>query len=538
MNWARDNVVLTDADLQSVFQYGPRETSVIRMLARKSWKAEICSLESGEEWSNWVEKDLPSVNGSDSGLVLLLAKRGGEPPLREIKKTEWTSLDDWLKRACEKPQPIPGIRRANTFAHLEEKTDKAEATPSPLVTSQRRGVRTVPFSQKTFELIASSFQIHSSIARVISRTDVPIFSCEKITMHRPAYIYNCRSSNAWDMDLALTATHFPKKRLTFAILFGCSFDIEKEIITRLSYITSEAANPLLIPGIFAELERARHVRLVDEMVNRVEGKLFELDFQSTDLVGPQGAEAERRSREKREAYLDLAYFQNSLVSWNTQLEKMARHSQQLIGEDYQDEFYVYRQSWRDHISRRSLTRKRSDPELLRPGLTRPMVSCNPAALDEGRDCASLGRNFQVIRNEEIPNRLTEEMRLVGRRITSRLMSIMDEYDDRIRDCATRIDGMAMATQWAQGETNVEIALATNRDSRHMRSIALVTMIFLPGTFFASMFSMTFFNWSNDPGTSVVSSYLWIYVLMTVLCTALTLGLWYYIVILRPKGRGG
>lgn len=37
---------------------------------------------------------------------------------------------------------------------------------------------------------------------------------------------------------------------------------------------------------------------------------------------------------------------------------------------------------------------------------------------------------------------------------------------------------------AQGETNVEIALATGKDSKHMRSIALVTMVFLPGTFFA------------------------------------------------------
>lgn len=31
---------------------------------------------------------------------------------------------------------------------------------------------------------------------------------------------------------------------------------------------------------------------------------------------------------------------------------------------------------------------------------------------------------------------------------------------------------------------MEIAKATSRDSKHMRSIALVTMIFLPGTFFA------------------------------------------------------
>ena len=31
---------------------------------------------------------------------------------------------------------------------------------------------------------------------------------------------------------------------------------------------------------------------------------------------------------------------------------------------------------------------------------------------------------------------------------------------------------------------MEIARATSRDSRHMRSIAVVTMVFLPGTFSA------------------------------------------------------
>lgn len=45
---------------------------------------------------------------------------------------------------------------------------------------------------------------------------------------------------------------------------------------------------------------------------------------------------------------------------------------------------------------------------------------------------------------------------------------------------------------AQGEINVEIAFDTKRDSQHMRSIALLTMVFLPGTFLAvglSFFSL-------------------------------------------------
>lgn len=49
-------------------------------------------------------------------------------------------------------------------------------------TGGRRSVRTMPFSQDTFRLITRKFYIHSSIARVISRADVPVFSSTEIQM--------------------------------------------------------------------------------------------------------------------------------------------------------------------------------------------------------------------------------------------------------------------------------------------------------------------------------------------------------------------
>lgn len=41
---------------------------------------------------------------------------------------------------------------------------------------------------------------------------------------------------------------------------------------------------------------------------------------------------------------------------------------------------------------------------------------------------------------------------------------------------------------AHSETNIEIAFATRRDSRIMKSISSVTLIFLSGTFFAVRYS--------------------------------------------------
>jgi Mg2+ and Co2+ transporter CorA len=134
------------------------------------------------------------------------------------------------------------------------------------------------------------------------------------------------------------------------------------------------------------------------------------------------------------AWLDVTYLRNSLITWKTQVAKMSRHVHDYSTEAKENPF--------DDVMVRTV----SDPD----------------------------------EKDEV----TWNQNAVGKRIQRRLDAIYEEYEDKIRDCSMRLDGMAMATQWSHSETAVEIALATNRESRVMKSISLVTMIFLPGTFFA------------------------------------------------------
>ncbi|KAF2120362.1 hypothetical protein BDV96DRAFT_567110 [Lophiotrema nucula] len=510
MNWARDDTGLNEEDLGKVFRYAPRDTTVVRILRSNSWEARIDVLDNAKQWREWTEDSLPRSTDDDSGLILLLAKRKSEHSLSGVQDL---TPEEWLSEMNNNRPPRSGMVRSDTLSRLGEKCHDAKTLDTNPMSDGQRGLRTLPFSRDTFEMVAQSFYVHGSIARVVSRADVPTFTHEKVNMTQPAYIYNCRSSNAWPMDLALTSTHFPRKRLTFAILFGCSFSTEVEVITRLRHVQSEAGHPLLVPGIFVELERARHVRLVEEMGNETEAVIFDLESTSHNLEGSQGAMAEQRNRDKRTAYLDLAYLRNALVSWNRQLTKMIRHCQNIL----------------DGNSRNSVDMNRQ-----RTSARCRLEETDTSSEDESFQRPTRSHSWKNIDNTQEARKSSELIHDVGYKINSRLLLIRDEYDDKIRECTMRVDGMAMATQWALGEINVDIALATNRDSRHMRSIALVTMIFLPGTFFASMFSMTFFNWSNEPGSPMVSTYLWIYVLITVVFTALTIGLWYYIVIFRPS----
>jgi heme/copper-type cytochrome/quinol oxidase subunit 2 len=53
----------------------------------------------------------------------------------------------------------------------------------------------------------------------------------------------------------------------------------------------------------------------------------------------------------------------------------------------------------------------------------------------------------------------------------------------------------------------------------------------------TVFSMTFFDWSGDSASGEktrVSSYVWIYVVITVIFTVVTVAAWYFFVILRRR----
>ncbi|KAM7220307.1 hypothetical protein V8F06_004273 [Rhypophila decipiens] len=624
MDWARDNTGINEKDMDTVFKYEEKFTTIVRILEHDA-KPLIWTLETENDWKDWFEVEYPPIDdATPSGLILILARRSGEPSLGGLKKAK---TDEWLERI---ERSLPGRtkpERAMTFPSMDEKAGDGGPSAAHIMAGGRQTLRRLPFSQPTFRLITDKFYTHGSIARAVSRADIPVFSSAEVRMGGyPAYVTNCRTTNAWNMDLGLTCTYFPHCGLTFAIAFGCSLAVEEEILKRLSFATHEAAHPLLMPGIVAELERSRHVHLVENTIDEIETKIFELDFKNSDMDGTGDEDdSERKNFEKRNSWLDTAYLRNQLISWNTQLAKMAAHADELEKVLYiksTDNKAPRRRRRRRNSSRsqededsRSDTSRRPRSEVdslsiqrfreevgFQGGRSRylDVENLNPVQMEEQRRRRQRSRDrvdrrrvelspaslagssmnprrkstssvmhvppppkVEIIQDSRTPSRqqqgiedspaaggkpsfsgdpeaFRENMRRAGGKIKDRVQAIVDEYDDKIRDCTMRVDGMAMATQWADGESNVQIALEMRRDSRHMRSIAVVTMVFLPGTFFASIFSMTFFNWSpggssdgpNNTSDEVVSSWLWIYVLFTVFATSATMLSWWYFVVYR------
>ena len=98
--------------------------------------------------------------------------------------------------------------------------------------------------------------------------------------------------------------------------------------------------------------------------------------------------------------------------------------------------------------------------------------------------------------------------------------------------------LATITQ-SDAEYTAAIAVDTKRDSIAMKTIAVLGIIFLPGTFVASLFSINMFDWgisvpnntasSDDPVSSelTVSRSMWIYWAITVPLTLVTFVVWVF-----------
>lgn len=86
------------------------------------------------------------------------------------------SSDKWMSLYEKKGLVMDPSKRALTFASLAEKS------PLTPLSKGHRSVRTLPFSEQVFRLIAERFYVHHSISAVVSRADVPSFSVAEVEM--------------------------------------------------------------------------------------------------------------------------------------------------------------------------------------------------------------------------------------------------------------------------------------------------------------------------------------------------------------------
>ena len=86
--------------------------------------------------------------------------------------------------------------------------------------------------------------------------------------------------------------------------------------------------------------------------------------------------------------------------------------------------------------------------------------------------------------------------------------------------------------------SVEIGRAAHTDSAAMKTIAFLTLTFFPATFISAIFSMSFFNYNLQSDEWTVSKKFWIYWVVAIPTTCITVIMWSYWHKLFPMKRIG
>ncbi|KAF3059770.1 hypothetical protein GL218_04793 [Daldinia childiae] len=142
--------------------------------------------------------------------------------------------------------------------------------------------------------------------------------------------------------------------------------------------------------------------------------------------------------------------------------------------------------------------------------------------------------------DENTRRLIAAIPLLRRR-----MHASQEYLKYLKERAERLSTVLFAllthedsaTHADLADASRRIAEATRHDSSSMRTVAIMTMAFLPATFFAALFALPSLDWHAESVAGIVQNPgFWVYWAFTLPSTAIVFGLW--LLLDRRKGGDG
>lgn len=202
---------------------------------------------------------------------------------------------------------------------------------------------------------------------------------------------------------------------THAVLYGCCEKARKKFVERLQNSHFPAYHPLLLPTVFAEYERQRHIDLVWPLAQKLVCRVEALDIEDHEPDEPgnvSGAEDEPEAYVQQ--WLQISWLKNGLENWRQELDKMIAHSNEL-----RETKLYYRRPSKD------------------TGESTESTPINASFSDDA---------FQVESHSHHSPDEAQKLEDAGTRIHHRLLELRGEYDENIRVCATVIEGMALAAQ--------------------------------------------------------------------------------------------
>ncbi|KAI0156700.1 hypothetical protein GGR52DRAFT_197402 [Hypoxylon sp. FL1284] len=447
------------------------------------------------EDATWTEHDFRNFEFQTRPTVVLRKSDSDLEVVRQVlrNKEDWEHWFDsvWIPSHATKTEAdILRTQAPSVFSKEPSGLSVVLCSRAPPVfEGEDAPISYISISRDTWQRLTRAFHIHRSIIRSIARRAACVSSFYEEGRWSNAKIYfTARMSTYLPGDLALSVTYVPSTESTFAVLYGCNEQQKLEIEKRIRAAGDRARYPVLLLGLLAELERERLVSKADDLIDG-------FTLRSDHLENRQWNPSKDMSNEKTQEYLTLCLHSRSLV---------------------------------DHIK----------------AVKRQMFKLM-AEIDEFGCRAASYYKSEVHPGE---SKKARRFKQAGALTKKRLQDIVNEYDGKVDECDMIVGNttLAMQTVWNEiarrdsdlntriAKENTAIALEAKREGTQMRAIALLTMIYLPFSSVAGVFSMGVFDWQAQDGSSVVTRYFWVFAVLAVGLTAITLSAWYFIT-LRHRG---
>ncbi|KAK0721038.1 hypothetical protein B0H67DRAFT_578003 [Lasiosphaeris hirsuta] len=442
---------------------------------------------------------------------------------------EW---DNWLKSPVFKQLPqdrqyFPGSPdRSGYHILLSARIRPAQTTP----TEEAADLYYLPCKKEDWEKLVRLVPFHNAISDNIGRGKS--FSTCLATEHNGENVemYTAVMSREWPENIAISSTYFQSSRFTVAIIYGCSDvkdrdDGKPSVMDRIQSLLDRSpearGHPLLLPRIFAELQR-----------DRVESLVLDIETQLDEL--------------------------NSDLRINVRLQADDKN----VPTSRQLDWEMSRRLGRFRVK---VKRVEEEARMSRENLHK-MISHIKDSTESG---FWLGRNPPDAGTRSFSQEHEALFKKNTKRFKDRFEDICKELDAMMVRCRTGFEEVTYARELfmaelarQEAEHSKKEAEQTSRQTRMSTVIAFVAMLYLPTTLVATIFAMPVFDFShrwmdekfrympedssdgpsnsNSSDTSVsqsaqaphhdspvFSAYFWWYLLVSVGLTVITLGLWYW-----------
>ncbi|PLB35121.1 uncharacterized protein BDW47DRAFT_119810 [Aspergillus candidus] len=314
------------------------------------------------------------------------------------------------------------------------------------------------------------------------------FSLEDLDSQSLSYIMRTERALPSDLILAVRSTADDHHSFTTGFLHGCTENEAQHIVGWLKQASQALQEPTLMAFLLAEIQYERHTHITQEYWRRYDDLFFELQ-EKARVIAKLSPFTEDRTRDLPE----IADWLSTIFAMHSKHGRMYRH------------FCTFQANidLLQDLAEQSLQRQ-----------TTPLSPRFQTATSITHRLQQIATGYKDLEQQTLL--LKEGSSL----LLTTLWSLIAQSDSK-RSQKANIINREIAT------SSRVIAKASGHDSSAMKALAVLTMVFLPGTTLATVFALPAFDWESHSFWPTARSSIWIFCALSAILTLLVLYTWRY-----------